>query len=359
MMNRRRFLKFLAAPALILSGGTAFAAWRQGNNPYYSGPVSDHFDGIRFFNPQGRPNTGFTQFLRWQLGGGREAWPETYPSPHRDRPPERVDGSRLRVSFVGHASVLIQTQGLNILHDPVLSERASPFGFVGPKRLQDPGIAFADLPPLDLILVSHNHYDHLDLGSLSRLRASHPQARIITPLGNDTIMHAHDPALQASAHDWGDRIALSSDVVLHVEPMHHWSARGLLDRRMALWAAFVIETPGGKLYLVGDSGYNEGRYFTKAREKHGGFRFAFLPIGAYEPRWFMSAQHMNPDDAVRAFRDCGARHALAHHWGTFRLTNEGIERPLADFKTALATHGVSPEVFRAMQPGGVWDVPGL
>jgi len=312
-MNRRRLLKrTLAGLGALAASGGAYAVWRRGVNPYYEGPVSDHFDGVRFFNPRGEPQiNGFSSFLRWQAEGGRATWPDADPAGPTDKPPARVEGESLRVSYVGHASLLVQTGGVNLLCDPVWCERASPVQFAGPKRVNPPGIAFEDLPPIDAVLVSHNHYDHLCLDTLSRLHQAH-RPPIIVPLGNDGVIRSVDAAVRVEAHDWGATVAVKG-VRVHLEPAHHWSARGALDRRMALWAAFVVEGPGGKVYVVGDSGYNRGAYFRAAQEKHGPFRLAVLPIGAYEPRWFMRAQHMNPDEAVRAMRDCGAAHAMAHH----------------------------------------------
>ena len=194
---------------------------------------------------------------------------------------------------MGHATLLIQTAGMNILLDPVWSERVSPVTFAGPKRVNDPGIAFDKLPPIDVVLLSHNHYDHLDLPTLSRLAAAHP-LRVVTPLGNDTILRAHIPGIRADAFDWGDRVALSPQLAVTLAPMRHWSARQVFDRNKALWAAFVIETPAGRIYHVADSGYGEGHHFRTARDTYGPFRLAILPIGAYEPRWFMNDQHMNP-----------------------------------------------------------------
>jgi L-ascorbate metabolism protein UlaG (beta-lactamase superfamily) len=266
-----------------------------------------------------------------------------------------MHGPGWRISFVGHTTWLIQTAGLNILTDPIWSERASPFGFVGPKRVNDPGIPFEALPPIDVVLVSHCHYDHLDTDTLSRLWAAH-RPRIITPLGNDTIMRAHDPSIRAEPHDWRDRIALSNDVAVTLAPMRHWSARHLLDRNKALWAAFIIETPAGRIYHVADCGYGDGFHFRDARERYGPFRLAILPFGSYEPRWFMRDQHMNPPEAVRAFKDCGAQFALGHHYGTFQLTDEAIDAPERDLAKALAEVGVSAEQFRRLLPGQVWEV---
>ncbi len=172
---------------------------------YYNGPAGDHFDGERFFNALGAPPKGRRDLLRWLSGRGRTRakWPQWAPSPCRDHPPARVDGPIWRIAYVGHASFLLQTAGLNILLDPVWSERASPVRFAGPKRVNDPGIAFADLPAIDAVLVSHAHYDHLDVATLSRLAAAH-RPRVVTPLGNDAIMRNHDRAIAAEGHDWGE-----------------------------------------------------------------------------------------------------------------------------------------------------------
>jgi L-ascorbate metabolism protein UlaG (beta-lactamase superfamily) len=349
--RRRVFAALAALPAVGLGAAVA----RSAIGRYYDGPVSDHFDGTRFVDPDGVAPKSLGDVVRWIAAGGRAAWPAWAPSPHADHPPARVDGQALRVSFVGHASVLLQTAGLNILVDPVWSERVSPLSFVGPKRVNDPGIAFAALPPIDVVLVSHCHYDHLDAATLSRLAATH-RPRVIAPLGNDTIMRAHDPAIGAEAWDWGDRVELGAGVAVALAPMRHWSARQVLDRNKALWAAFILETPAGRIYHVGDSGYGDGTHFRAARERHGPFRLAILPIGAYEPRWFMRDQHMNPEESVRAFLDCGAELALAHHHGTFQLTNEPIDAPEQALAMALRAAGVAPERFRVLKPGEVWVV---
>lgn len=326
---------------------------------YYNGPVSDHFDGTRFFDPHGPPPKGRRDLWRWFVDRHYRArkakWPAWAPSPYADRPPPRVEGAAWRICYVGHASLLIQTAGLNMLLDPVWSQRASPFRFAGPKRVNDPGIAFADLPPIDVVLVSHGHYDHLDLATLSRIAATH-RARVITPLGNDRIMREHDPAIAAEGHDWDARVELGAGLGVTPVATQHWTARSLSDRNMALWASFVIETPAGRIYFVADSGYGEGRFFRNARERHGPFRLAILPIGAYEPRWFMRDQHVNPAESVQALIDCGAELALAHHHGTFQLTDEAIDAPRLALAEALAAAAIPPERFRVLQPGQVWEL---
>lgn len=345
-MNRRR--------ALLLSIlGLPLAAWasvshRSRENPYYQGPESTHFDGLRFHLGPLTRDKSRGDLLAWRFGGERAAWPASFPSPHQDHPPQRVEGDAIRVSYVGHASVLIQTHGVNLLIDPVWSERASPFTFAGPRRVNDPGVALEHLPPLDAVLVSHNHYDHLDLATLARLGAR----RILTPLGNDVIIRDTVGPNVAEAHDWGARVPVGPGVFVHFEPAYHWSARGVLDRRMALWCAFVIETPSGAIYHIADTGFGDGAIFHRMREKHGGFKLAILPIGAYAPRWFMRDQHVDPEEAVRIMEICGARRAMAHHWGTFQLTDEPIDEPPQKLAEALARENIAPERFTALRPGG-------
>jgi L-ascorbate metabolism protein UlaG (beta-lactamase superfamily) len=323
----------------------------------YIGPVSDHFDGERFFDPDGAPPKKLSEVLRWQFGSDRKRqdWPEWVPSPYADTPPPRVDGDKVRLSFVGHASWLIQTAGLNILIDPVWSARASPFRWAGPKRRNDPGIAFDALPRIDIALVSHGHYDHLDIATLSRLTAKF-QPRVITPLGNDVTMRRADGAIKAEAFDWHDRVELGNNVAVTLVPTRHWTARGLFDRNRALWASFVLETPAGKIYIVCDSGYGDGRHFRRVAQAHGPLRLAILPIGAYEPRWFMKDQHMNPSDAVKALADCGAAQALAHHNGTFQLTDEAIDAPVIALHAALDEANIARDRFVALKPGQVVEI---
>jgi hypothetical protein len=232
--RRRLFAGFASLGAIAGVFGLRSATAR-----YYDGPVSDHFDGTRFFDLNGPTARTLADQWRWYREGNRQAWPGWAPSPYKDTPPARVDGPEWRISFVGHASLLLQTSRLNILIDPVWSQRVSPVSFAGPKRVNDPGIAFDALPPIDIVLVSHCHYDHLDVETLSRLHAAH-RPRVIAPLGNDTIMKNHDSGIRAEAYDWHNRLELGGGVAVTLVPTRHWSANwhyGLLRERQTSTAA--------------------------------------------------------------------------------------------------------------------------
>jgi L-ascorbate metabolism protein UlaG (beta-lactamase superfamily) len=352
MPNRRRLLQMLGAVAAAGAGGWALLSGGRAN-AYYSGPASDHFDGVRFFNPDGVRPRGPGAFLKWQLGERGETWPRSFPSPFpADRPPAQFDGEGLRITHVGHATILMQARGKNVLIDPVWAERASPFSFAGPRRVNPPGIAFEHLPAIDAVLLTHNHYDHMCVDTIGRLWQRF-RPRIVTPLGNDAILRKSVPGLVATTVDWGDTVNLGADLEVHAEPTLHWSARGAGDRMHALWASFVVRAGARKVYCVGDSGFGDGATFARVGARHPGLALALLPIGAYEPRWFMRNIHMNPQDAVEALRLSGAARAFGHHWGTFHLTNEAIEQPRQDLAAALAGREIPGERFAALHPGEV------
>jgi Predicted Zn-dependent hydrolases of the beta-lactamase fold len=322
---------------------------------YYNGPVTDHFDGERFFNPGKPENKPFSQVLKWYATRQRQPWPDFSELPSTDKPPSKVEGKGLRVGFVGHVTLLIQTQGLNILVDPVWSDRASPVTWAGPERVHPPGIRFDDLPPIDAVLISHNHYDHLDLATVARLW-QRDRPLIIVPLGNDKLIRDHIAAARIETRDWGGHVTVAPGLTVHLEPMHHWSARSLWDRNRALWAAFVLVTSGGSIYFVGDTGYGNGDNFRAVAAKHGPFRLAVLPIGSYEPRWFMADNHMNPEEAVKAWNDLGQPLMLPIHYSVFQLADTGYETPLRDLQTAMRAAAVPDGRIRPLKPGDHWWV---
>jgi len=324
---------------------------------YYRGPASDHFDGKHFFNPEDRaspprPVTPGRFFNRWATGEGRAKWPD-HVAVRPTVPPARVAGQAMRVTWIGHSTVLVQSQGLNILTDPIWSDRASPFSFVGPKRVRAPGVRFEDLPKIDLVLVSHNHYDHMDLATLKRLW-ERDRPLVVTSLGNDTVLRGG--GIPAAALDWGATRPLGPGIAVTVERVHHWGSRWGTDRNRALWSGFTVRLPGGNFFFAGDTGFGGGAWASEAA-KDGPYRLAILPIGAYSPRDVMSGNHMDPDEAVEVFRRLGARSALGVHWGTFQLTFESIGDPPRRLRAALARSGIPANRFVATEVGKGFEVP--
>ena len=331
-------------PALTSLSFLATMLLLCGCSRYYTGPVSDHFDGTRFFNPAGSRNLPRFAVWRWMLFREPAEWPE-WVEAEQDKPPARVEGSALRISFVNHASVLIQTAGLNILTDPIWTERAGPLKFLGPKRVHAPGIAFDDLPRIDFVLVSHAHYDHLSIPTIKRLY-ERDQPRVLVGLGVDAII---GDSVKTTPLDWYQNVDAEDGVRIHFLPIQHWSARTLWDRNESLWGSYVIETPNGSIFFAGDCGYGGGEAFRKAAELFGGFRLALLPIGAYEPRWFMEYAHLNPEEAVLAHKALQARTSVPLHFGTFQLSDEPYEAPLRDLQAALERH--EDAYFRVLKAG--------
>jgi L-ascorbate metabolism protein UlaG (beta-lactamase superfamily) len=319
----------------------------------YQGAVSDHFDGQVFRNPGQIKNSSVAGYLWLRLTTSQAQWPDSVAVQATPAPPARVNGNEARVTWVGHATVLIQVAGLNILTDPVWAERASPLSFAGPKRVSAPAMSLQALPPIDVVLISHDHYDHLDTATLRWLDATH-KPRVIVPLGNRALVQQTMPASVVTEHDWGDKVAVNlsgRSLTVHVEPMLHGSGRTPFDQMQTLWAAFVIEANGLKLYHVGDTGYGDGSNFRAAGRKHGGFDLAIFPIGAYEPAAFMADSHMRPSQAVQAMLEANARQALAHHFETFQLGFEAFDAPRNEITQTLAQQGLASSRFAMLRPG--------
>jgi L-ascorbate metabolism protein UlaG (beta-lactamase superfamily) len=337
--------------AVVLAGCARVAA------PTYGGAVTDHFDGKRFHNYVAFHDAQIEDALRRaqrEVFGRRGSWPK-WEDVVTDVPPPRVGGGALRVTFVNHATVLVQMDSLNILTDPIWSDRASPFGWYGPKRHRPPGIRFEDLPPVDVVLLSHNHYDHMDVPTLRRLVDTfHP--RIITGLGNAAFLARQGiPAVQDI--DWWQSTRIARGVTVSGVPAQHWSARWINDKWRTLWLGFVIEGPSGTLYFAGDTGF--GEFFPTIRERYGPFRLAMLPIAPGRPRDAMAPRHMSASDAVRAYQVLGASTAIALHFGTFQQGDDSEREPVDSLRQAIADVGPCQIRFWALRNGEARLVPAL
>jgi L-ascorbate metabolism protein UlaG (beta-lactamase superfamily) len=301
---------------------------------------SDHFDGRRFFNPTGPALQPFIAVPRMLLTP-RAKWPRYVPEVPRQPPPR--DTARAVVTFIGHATFLIQTAGGNILTDPVYSTHAGPWNRLGPRRVRPPAIAFDALPPISIVLLSHNHYDHCDLTTLGRLAARFDPL-VITPLGNGRLVRTAG-IRRVEELDWWQS-AQSSGVAITLTPAHHFSARGPFDRNRALWGGFMLTADHARIFFAGDTAY--APFFRDVRLRLGPIDLALLPIGAYEPRWFMQSVHMNPAEAVQAHLDLGARESIAMHFGTFQMTAEGIDEPVRALEHACHAKSVPASAFRIL-----------
>jgi L-ascorbate metabolism protein UlaG (beta-lactamase superfamily) len=306
-----------------------------------------HFDGKRFYNPEAPQALGFREVLRWKLTSRPERSPRFVADVEQSIPPRRVEGRELRTTLVNHSTVLLQQQGCNILTDPLWSERASPVSWAGPRRRRKPGVAWDHLPSIDVVLLSHNHYDHLDLATLRRLAARRDSTFIVPARGAELLRSKGiGPAHEL---DWGESVSLPGFTV-HCVPALHFSSRGIFDRNLTLWCGYVIEYRERLVYFAGDTAF--GPHFDQIRQKFGSPSLALLPIGAYEPRWFMSPVHMGPDDAVRAHEILGAETSIAIHHGTFQLADDGIDTP-KKWILADARH----ESFLVLNNGQFVDIP--
>ncbi len=323
--------------------------------PGYKGPVTDHYDGKRFHNREPAEKSPW-DLMRLGWGSLTQAaeWPEWIDIEQQKVAEERVYQG-ISVTFINHATFLLQVDGLNILTDPVYSERVSPSQRVGPKRVHAPGVRLEDLPPIDVIIISHNHYDHLDEATLQALfKRSEKPPLVLAGLGNGALFDQ----LGAERHtelDWEQGVAVGDVEILFTECRHR-SGRGAADQMKTLWGSFVIKTSEGNLYFAGDTGY--GPHLADTGARHGPFALSLLPIGAYEPRWFMKDVHLNPEEAVLAHKELDSAYSVGIHFGTFQLTYEAIDQPVIDLEQALLEHGISDQKFRVMRVGEHWHIPG-
>ena len=304
---------------------------------------SDHFDGRRFVNPTGSAGQPFSAVPRMLLER-RTRWPALVDEPPR-RPPG-LDGAAAAVTFIGHSTFLIQTTAGNILTDPMYSQRAGPLNMLGPRRVRQPAVAFDDLPPISTVLLSHNHYDHCDLRTLHML-AERFDPILLTPLGNGALVRSAGIRRVEELDWWQEAKTTAWPIVL--TPAQHFSARSPLDRSRALWGGFMLRAGGPRIFFAGDTAY--ARFFRDVRERLGPIDLALLPIGAYEPRWFMQIVHMNPAEAVQAHLDLEASESVGMHFGTFQMTPEGIDDPLRALEEARRARNIPPSRFRTLDFG--------
>ncbi len=316
--------------------------------PKYQGPQSDHFNGKKFINSGGVAAKGMGDLLKWATNRDPGPWTKITKIPLANPIFAQLGGKEASITFVNHSTFLIQIAGLNILTDPVWSQRVSPFSFAGPKRMRPPGIPLEQLPPIDAIIISHNHYDHLDINTIKKLYQEH-KPQIIVPLGVASYLNHHNVA-KVTEMDWWNRYSLSPALKLHAVPAQHFSGRGIFDRDATLWCGYILEFQEQHIYFAGDTGY--GDFVQEVSARFQPMKVALLPIGAYLPTWFMSPIHTSPRDAVRMHLDLQAQQSVGIHFGTFPLADDGMEQPIDDLVQALEDLGVPPEKFQTLKNGG-------
>ena len=329
-----------------------FAATPVQSTSLYTGPISDHFDGKRFYNDVPDHTSG--AMVKWLWEMKTATWPEWVDDPVHPRPVERVGNGKLRVTYINHATVLIQMDSLNILTDPIWSDRAGPFSWLGTKRVRAPGVKLEDLPGIDVILISHDHFDHLDLPTLHALCAR-DQPLILAGLGVKRFLESEGLSPVIQLDWWQGYVLKSSNMKFVFVPALHTSGRRIFEENSTLWGGFIMEGKSGKVYFAGDTGY--GRFLDKIKERYAGFRLTIFPMGNYEKRWFMKNQHMNPDDAVRAHMLLGSQQSVGMHFGTFvEHPEQTIDAHEKDLSEALKRHNVPADDFLILKFGEGRDI---
>jgi N-acyl-phosphatidylethanolamine-hydrolysing phospholipase D len=345
-------------------------------NPYFDAGKPHHTPNGFKNNYIASAGKSRADLLKWRW----QAWAQDLPQlPKKPTPVQTPDLKRIadhsrarssenmpvpQITWVGHATMLVQAGGLNVLTDPMFSERASPFSMIGPKRAQAPGLQLHELPPIDVVLITHNHYDHLDEASVMALAnlpraAGHAAPLFVVPLGIKPILNSLG-IIDVVELDWWDRHDIKGTSI-HLTPAQHWSARSLLDRNESLWGGFAVFSPGFHWLYSGDTGYSKDFTDIRARfhqaNQGSGFDLAMIPIGAYEPSWFMKDQHVDPADAVRIHFDLAAKRSVGVHWGTFNLTDESLDQPPQDLAKARAAQGLQDDDFFLMKVGETRQLP--
>lgn len=333
-MSPARLSRLLLLVALCLSG----QALAQPGAP---------FDGSTFQNLQPTHAKSLGGFLKWRWERKVSTDWQYRDLPPPDAPPAQVSGREAAVTFINHSTVLLQIGGVNILTDPIWSERASPVQWYGPARFHRPALNLDQLPHIDLVVISHNHYDHLDLATLQELEQRFQPQFVVGLRGGQLLRDAGLSRVQEL--DWWQTLPVNAGLSVHGVPAQHWSSRILLDRNQSLWLGYVFQTPAGYVYFAGDSG--QGPHYRMIHDRFGAPALALLPIGAYLPRWFMRDNHMSPADAVLAHAQLESRASMGVHYGTFALADEGAHQAQADLAVARQQQGIAAERFWAAEPG--------
>ena len=308
----------------------------------------------------GDPN--FFDLIKWKFTREKPVWPklpENKPGRSNTDIPKKVFDDDLVVTYVNHSTMLIQTGGENILTDPIGSSHAGPFGEFGVKRSIYPGVEIDDLPEIDFILISHSHYDHLDLPTIDALTAKYKPV-IITGLGvSRYIDYCQEKAGNCYELEWWENVKVfDSEVAFHFVPAYHWSSRYFIDKDTSLWGGFVISNHSSNVYFAGDTGFSDGKIFQSIKDRYGDFRLALLPIGAYKPSWFFSSMHTSPLEAVKISKILDSNYTIPIHYDTFELTDDKYEDPLNDLKLAIEEEKVNEDKFLILEAGATWHVPG-
>jgi L-ascorbate metabolism protein UlaG (beta-lactamase superfamily) len=322
------------------------------STPGYQGPKTDHFDGKKFINPGNVQSNGFKEVIKYMLSDSRGIWTEVISKKKR-KAPDSAHGDEVIVTFINHSTFLIQCKGVNILTDPVWSKRCSPFQWAGPKRFHQPGLALDNLPKIDVVLLSHNHYDHLDLETLKKIQKVH-QPQFVVPLGVDLFLNKKGIACKAVLDWWGETV-VAGNLRIKSTPAQHFSSRGLFDKDRSLWCGYGIGIENEWLWFAGDSGY--GPFFKDIGRELSPLRASIIPIGAFKPRWFMQPIHMSPPEAIQAHEDVNSPYSIACHFGTFPLAKDGMDEPVNELLICLNDPDKSEIKFIVPRPGKSISVP--
>jgi L-ascorbate metabolism protein UlaG (beta-lactamase superfamily) len=291
----------------------------------------------RFQNLDAVSPKGFLDLLKWKMKGSAKPWPKRVENTQKTDLPAKIASHEVFATFINHSTVLVQLENLNILTDPIFSAVAGPLSLVGPRRVRAPGVAFENLPKIDVVLLSHNHYDHLDTASILDLwKRDHPL--FLVPLGNGNLIRSLG-IHKVVELDWWEQHHFTASQSFILTPAKHWSRRGLFDYCKALWGGFIIKSSELQIFFAGDTAYSG--HFKTIQERYGAMDLSLLPIGAYEPRWFMKEFHMNPEDAVQAHIDLQSQLSMGIHFGTFQLTDEGIDDPIKHLNESLAARNLT------------------